>query len=67
MARSIATNTTVEREQLLDFVRPRHKMLVATAHTPVGTNPKTRESRLFPSMSAYVRRNGIAILRIYSL
>jgi glycosyltransferase involved in cell wall biosynthesis len=43
------------------------KMLVATAHTPVGTNPKTRESRLFPSMSAYVRRNGVAIFRIYSL
>ncbi len=43
------------------------KMLVATDHTPIGTNPKTRESRLFPSMSAYVRRNGIAIFRIYSL
>jgi hypothetical protein len=43
------------------------KMLVATAHTPVGTNEKTRESRLFPSMSAYVRRNGVAIFRIYAL
>ena len=43
------------------------KMLVATDHTPIGTNPKTRESRLFPSMSAYVRRNSIAIFRIYSL
>jgi glycosyltransferase involved in cell wall biosynthesis len=43
------------------------KMLVATAHTPVRTNPKTRESRLFPSMWAYVRRNGIAIFRVYSL
>jgi PPOX class probable F420-dependent enzyme len=31
MARSIATTTAVEREELLDFVRPRHKMLVATA------------------------------------
>src|SRR3954471_11154610 len=43
------------------------KMLVATDHAPIGTNPKTRESRLFPSMSAYVRRNGIAIFRIYAL
>jgi glycosyltransferase involved in cell wall biosynthesis len=43
------------------------KMLVATAHTPIRTNPKTRESRLFPSMSAYVRRNGTAIFRIYAL
>src|SRR4051812_16929165 len=43
------------------------KMLVATAHTPVRTNPKTRESRLFPSMWSYVRRNGVAIFRVYSL
>jgi glycosyltransferase involved in cell wall biosynthesis len=43
------------------------KMLVATTHVPIGTNPKTRESRLFPSMSAYVRRNGVAIFRIYAL
>ena len=43
------------------------KMLVATTHVPIGTNEKTRESRLFPSMSAYVRRNGVAIFRIYAL
>ncbi len=30
------------------------------------TNPKTRESRLFPSMGAYVRRNAISIFRIYA-
>jgi glycosyltransferase involved in cell wall biosynthesis len=43
------------------------KMLVATDHVPIRTNPKTRESRLFPSMWAYVRRNGVSILRIYSM
>ena len=42
------------------------KMLVALDHVPVRTNPKTRESRLFPSMWAYVRRNTISIFRIYS-
>ena len=42
------------------------KMLVAVDHVPIRTNPKTRESRLFPSMWAYVRRNGISVLRIYS-
>ncbi len=42
------------------------KMNAAVSHVPVGTNPKTRESRLFPSMSAYVRRNGLSIFRIYS-
>lgn len=31
MGRTIATNTTVDREGLLDFVRPRHQMLVITS------------------------------------
>src|ERR687884_171473 len=42
------------------------KLLVATDHVPIATNPKTRESRLFPSMSSYVRRNAVAIARIYA-
>jgi glycosyltransferase involved in cell wall biosynthesis len=33
---------------------------------PVVTNAKTRESRLFPSIPAYIRRNGLSIFRIYS-
>lgn len=43
------------------------KTLVAVTHVPVRTNEKTRESRLFPSMSAYVRRNMVSIFRIYSM
>jgi hypothetical protein len=42
------------------------KLLVAVEHVPVRTNPKTRESRLFPSSAAYVRRNALSIFRIYS-
>ncbi|MFL5899273.1 MAG: glycosyltransferase family 2 protein [Solirubrobacterales bacterium] len=42
------------------------KMLVAVEEVKIGTNPKTRESRLFPSTGAYVRRNAPAILRIYA-
>jgi hypothetical protein len=42
------------------------KLLVAVEHVPVRTNPKTRESRLFPSTSAYVRRNALSIFRVYS-
>jgi glycosyltransferase involved in cell wall biosynthesis len=42
------------------------KFLVATDHVPIKTNPKTRESRLFPSMWSYVRRNSVSIFRIYS-
>ena len=42
------------------------KLLVATDHVPIRTNPQTRESRLFPSVSSYVRRNAVSIARIYA-
>ncbi|MBV9818615.1 MAG: glycosyltransferase family 2 protein [Solirubrobacterales bacterium] len=42
------------------------KLLVAVDHVPIRTNAKTRESRLFPSMWAYIRRNALSIFRIYS-
>ncbi|CAN5536584.1 glycosyltransferase family 2 protein [soil metagenome] len=43
------------------------KMLVAVEHVPIRTNEQTRDSRLFPSMWAYVRRNTVSIFRVYSL
>lgn len=43
------------------------KMVVAVDHVPIRTNEQTRESRLFPSMWAYVRRNSLSIFRIYAL
>jgi glycosyltransferase involved in cell wall biosynthesis len=42
------------------------KMLVAVEGVEISTNPQTRESRLFDSTGAYVRRNGLSILRIYA-
>lgn len=42
------------------------KSLVAVDHVVVSTNEQLRESRLFGSMSAYVRRNMVAIFRIYT-
>ncbi|HEV2787618.1 MAG TPA: glycosyltransferase family 2 protein, partial [Solirubrobacteraceae bacterium] len=42
------------------------KQLIAVDHVAIATNPKTRESRLFPSMWSYVRRNTVSIFRIYS-
>jgi len=42
------------------------KQFIAVDHVPIRTNPKTRESRLFPSMWAYVRRNALSIFRIYA-
>ena len=43
------------------------KLTVAVDHVPVNTNAQMRESRLFPSMWSYVRRNGLSIFRIYSM
>src|SRR3954471_6903127 len=43
------------------------KMLVAVDHVPIRTNEKTRDSRLFPSMWAYVRRNTVSIFRVWTL
>ena len=43
------------------------KMLVAVDHVPIKTNPKTRPSRLFSSTWGYVRRNAVAILRVYTM
>ncbi|MEO6317431.1 MAG: glycosyltransferase family 2 protein [Acidimicrobiales bacterium] len=42
------------------------KSLVAVDHVVVGTNEVMRESRLFGSMWGYVRRNFVAIFRIYT-
>jgi glycosyltransferase involved in cell wall biosynthesis len=42
------------------------KMLVAVDQVQIATNPQTRESRLFASTGAYVRRNALSILRIYA-
>ena len=39
---------------------------IAVTDVPIRTNEKTRESRLFPSMWSYVRRNSLSIFRIYS-
>jgi hypothetical protein len=43
------------------------KMTVAIDHVPVRTNEKLRESRLFPSMWTYIRRNGVSIFRIWAM
>jgi hypothetical protein len=42
-------------------------MTVAVDHVPIKTNDKLRESRLFPSVWSYVRRNGVSIFRIYAM
>jgi glycosyltransferase involved in cell wall biosynthesis len=43
------------------------RMLATVGHVPVRTNPQTRPSRLFSSTWTYVRRNVVAIFRIYTM
>jgi len=59
---AVVDNFTYTLESLIQA----GKMLVAVDEVAIGTNPQTRESRLFSSTGGYVRRNGLAILRIYA-
>ena len=43
------------------------KQRMAVTHVPVGTNPRTRPSRLFGSVLSYVKRSTATIVRIYTM
>ena len=63
LAMQVVSNYTYTLETIIQA----GKMLIAVDHVPIATNPKTRESRLFPSMWSYIRRNGVSIFRVYSM
>jgi glycosyltransferase involved in cell wall biosynthesis len=50
----------------LESVIQAGRQSVTTRSVPVGTNPETRPSRLFPSVWTYVRRNAFSIFRVYA-
>jgi glycosyltransferase involved in cell wall biosynthesis len=64
---AIAVQAVSRFTYTLETIIQAGKMTVALDHVPVRTNPKLRESRLFPSMWTYIRRNGVSIFRIYSM
>ncbi|MGH2953360.1 MAG: glycosyltransferase family 2 protein [Solirubrobacterales bacterium] len=59
----VVSNFTYTLESLIQARRT----LVAVEHVPITTNPQLRESRLFDSTGAYVRRNALAVFRAYVL
>jgi len=67
MARTIATSTPVDLEGLLDFVRPRHRMLLVTRRTDGGpqASPVTAgvDARGRVVVSTYPERAKTANLR----
>ena len=40
---------------------------LAITHVPVRTNPKARESRLFPNIRTYIRRSLVTLIKVYSM
>jgi hypothetical protein len=59
----VVSNFTYTLESLIQAGRT----LIAVEHVPVAANPQVRESRLFASNSAYVRRNALSIVRAFVL
>jgi glycosyltransferase involved in cell wall biosynthesis len=59
----VVSNYTYTLESLIQA----GKMLIAIEHVPIGSNPKTRDSRLVDSTARYVRRNAVAVFRAYVL
>jgi glycosyltransferase involved in cell wall biosynthesis len=43
------------------------KKRMAVAHVEVGTNPRTRPSRLFDSIFSYIKQSAATIVRIYAM
>jgi len=59
----VVSNFTYTLESLIQAGRT----LVAVEHVPISASSQTRESRLFDSNSAYVRRSALAIVRAFIL
>jgi glycosyltransferase involved in cell wall biosynthesis len=64
---AISMNVVSKYTYTLETIIQAGKMLVALDHVPIRTNEVQRESRLFGSMYEYVRRNTLAIFRVYTM
>ena len=43
------------------------KKRMAITHVPIATNPKTRESRLFDSVTSYIKKSAATTIRVYAM
>jgi glycosyltransferase involved in cell wall biosynthesis len=64
---AISMNVVSKYTYTLETIIQAGKMLVALDHVPVRTHETHRDSRLFGSMNEYVRRNALAIFRVYTM
>jgi glycosyltransferase involved in cell wall biosynthesis len=60
---TVLSNFTYTLETLIQA----NKKNLSVSYVPIGTNPKTRESRLFTTISSYVRRSLATMFRVYVL
>jgi glycosyltransferase involved in cell wall biosynthesis len=67
--RDAALKLTVVSEfsYTLESIIQAGKRRMAIAHVEVTTNPRTRPSRLFDSIWAYIKQSGATIVRIYAM
>jgi glycosyltransferase involved in cell wall biosynthesis len=67
--REAALRTTIVSEfsYTLESIIQAGKKRMAIAHVPVNTNPRTRDSRLFDSVWAYLKASVATIVRIYAM
>ncbi len=67
--RAAALRMTIisEFSYTLESIIQAGKKRIAIGHVPVRTNPKTRPSRLFQSVSHYLKQSGSTIVRIYTM
>ncbi|MEX2626048.1 MAG: PPOX class F420-dependent oxidoreductase, partial [Ilumatobacteraceae bacterium] len=67
MTRPIATNTTVDRDGMLEFVRPRHRVVLITSRADGGVQSSPLSAGADPAgrlvMSSYPERAKVTNLR----
>jgi glycosyltransferase involved in cell wall biosynthesis len=60
-------NVTGEYSYTLETIIEAGRKKVAIENVKIGTNEKLRESRLFKSMSGYIKKSGSTIVRTYTI
>jgi glycosyltransferase involved in cell wall biosynthesis len=67
--REAALRTTIVSDfsYTLESLIQAGRQKMAVTHVAVGTNPRTRPSRLFDSVLSYIKRSAATIVRIYTM
>jgi len=63
---ALRLNVLSEYSYTLETIILAGRQKIAVDNVPIRTNEKTRESRLFKSMGAYIKRSGATIIRTYA-